>query len=315
MGIRRHGRADRARGASRANHPAQADLKFPTSIRNQRFAGGRGARAGESPVAAFAEKYSSLIQHKSMARRPVRLTRTYGLDRPSRFPIGEGRFRQPSRLSRRARVVVPASRVLHRGRHDRAHPEAVDYALPRTKHAQERLLPGRCGSGLRARGLLVHDRADLRGHLPQGRRASGRQSRSSSSRRRPTSSRSSIPAASSAPDLAFARFFLSLAFGIGIGLLMALIFRSEDAAHDRATDALFAGAGRERHEPCGARLPRGMGGPAARRDAQARLPHRRALLRARPARRRGRPAGATGRAGALRRSEGRRRRLGARRSP
>src|SRR5574339_143340 len=32
-------------------------------------------------------------------------------------------------------------------------------------------------------------------------------------------------------DLAFARLFLSLAFGIGIGLLMALIFRSEDAAH------------------------------------------------------------------------------------
>jgi len=41
-------------------------------------------------------------------------------------------------------------------------------------------------------------------------------------------------------DLAFARFFLSLAFGIGIGLIMALLFRAEDAAHDRATDAMFA---------------------------------------------------------------------------
>ena len=42
-------------------------------------------------------------------------------------------------------------------------------------------------------------------------------------------------------DLAFARLFLSLAFGIGIGLIMALIFRKDDAAHDEATDALFAG--------------------------------------------------------------------------
>jgi hypothetical protein len=41
-------------------------------------------------------------------------------------------------------------------------------------------------------------------------------------------------------DLAFARLFLSLAFGIGIGLIMALIFRQADAEHDRQTDDLFA---------------------------------------------------------------------------
>ena len=41
-------------------------------------------------------------------------------------------------------------------------------------------------------------------------------------------------------DLAIARLLLSLAFGIGIGLIMALLFRDDDAAHDHATDALFA---------------------------------------------------------------------------
>jgi hypothetical protein len=44
-------------------------------------------------------------------------------------------------------------------------------------------------------------------------------------------------------DLAFARFFLSLAFGIGIGLIMALIFRKSDIAHDKSTDAMFSGKG------------------------------------------------------------------------
>jgi uncharacterized membrane protein YraQ (UPF0718 family) len=44
-------------------------------------------------------------------------------------------------------------------------------------------------------------------------------------------------------DLAIARFVLSLSFGIGIGMIMALIFSRADAAHDEATDALFAARG------------------------------------------------------------------------
>jgi len=42
-------------------------------------------------------------------------------------------------------------------------------------------------------------------------------------------------------DLALARLVLSAAFGIGVGIIMALIFRKEDAEHDRKTDALFNG--------------------------------------------------------------------------
>lgn len=42
------------------------------------------------------------------------------------------------------------------------------------------------------------------------------------------------------PDLAFARLLLSLVFGIGIGLIMAVIFNRDDLVHDQATDALFA---------------------------------------------------------------------------
>jgi uncharacterized membrane protein YraQ (UPF0718 family) len=44
-------------------------------------------------------------------------------------------------------------------------------------------------------------------------------------------------------DLAIARLILSLVFGIGIGMMMALIFSRADAAHDQATDALFAARG------------------------------------------------------------------------
>lgn len=45
-------------------------------------------------------------------------------------------------------------------------------------------------------------------------------------------------------DLALARLFLSLTFGIGIGMIMALIFSREDLAHDKATDDMFAGQGK-----------------------------------------------------------------------
>jgi uncharacterized protein len=45
-------------------------------------------------------------------------------------------------------------------------------------------------------------------------------------------------------DLAIARLVLSLTFGIGIGLIMALIFRREDARHDEATNDPFAVKGK-----------------------------------------------------------------------
>ena len=41
-------------------------------------------------------------------------------------------------------------------------------------------------------------------------------------------------------DLAIARLVLSIVFGIGIGIIFALIFHKEDVEHDRATDAMFA---------------------------------------------------------------------------
>lgn len=47
-------------------------------------------------------------------------------------------------------------------------------------------------------------------------------------------------------DLAIARLTLSLAFGIGIGMIMALIFRHEDIEHDKAADAMFSAQGKMR---------------------------------------------------------------------
>ena len=45
------------------------------------------------------------------------------------------------------------------------------------------------------------------------------------------------------PEFAAARIVLSLTFGFGIGLIMALIFRRDDQAHAEASDATFAGHG------------------------------------------------------------------------
>jgi len=42
-------------------------------------------------------------------------------------------------------------------------------------------------------------------------------------------------------DLALARLFLSLLFGVGVGLIMALLFQKEDAARDAADESLFTG--------------------------------------------------------------------------
>ncbi len=44
-------------------------------------------------------------------------------------------------------------------------------------------------------------------------------------------------------DLASARFFLSLVFGVSIGLIMAILFRQDDIAHAEASDTLFSGRG------------------------------------------------------------------------
>ena len=47
-------------------------------------------------------------------------------------------------------------------------------------------------------------------------------------------------------DIALARTILCIVFGIGIGLIMALIFRKDDAAHDQQTQGAFAGGSRLR---------------------------------------------------------------------
>jgi uncharacterized membrane protein YraQ (UPF0718 family) len=56
------------------------------------------------------------------------------------------------------------------------------------------------------------------------------------------------------PEFAFARVALSLLFGIGIGMLMAMLFWRDDARHDAQTDALFAEQARIGPAPTGVLL-------------------------------------------------------------
>ena len=68
------------------------------------------------------------------------------------------------------------------------------------------------------------------------------------------------------PDLAVARLILSLVFGIGIGLIMALIFRADDADHERAADSPVCKPCRDGHDARRAVVPAGVGRAAAGRD-------------------------------------------------
>ena len=107
-------------------------------------------------------------------------------------------------------------------------------------------------------------------------------------------------------EFAVARFVLCLLFGIGIGLLMALLFWRDDASHDAQTDTLFAE--QARIGPAAIGRAAVAGGGADRRHAEAVAADRHRGHR--------RPAAALGRGlaghavpvGALRRGQGRGRR-------
>ena len=67
-------------------------------------------------------------------------------------------------------------------------------------------------------------------------------------------------------EFAFARFVLCLLFGIGIGMLMAVLFWRDDASHDAADRCLVRRAGE--HRPGGHRRAAVAGGGADRRHAE-----------------------------------------------
>ena len=134
---------------------------------------------------------------------------------------------------------MPAAGVLHRRRHGGAHPEGQHHALAGTQHAGSRVLPGGCRSRLRAGRVLLHHRAAVRRRLPQGR---GHRPAITFLFFAPAGNVMALAYTGSilGAEFAVARFVLCLLFGIGIGLLMALLFWRDDASHDAQTDALFA---------------------------------------------------------------------------
>ena len=75
------------------------------------------------------------------------------------------------------------------------------------------------------------------------------------------------PAASWAPEFAFARLVLCLLFGIGIGMLMALLFWRDDVTPRRADRRLVRRAGE--HRPGRHRRAAVAGGGVDRRHAQS----------------------------------------------
>ena len=138
-------------------------------------------------------------------------------------------------------------------------PKEADHPLPGAQRAQVRLLPGGGRCRLAAGGLLLHHRAALCRHLQKGR---GLGPAITFLFFAPAANILALAYTGVAigADLAIARLVLSLTFGIGIGMIMALIFSKEDVEHDEATNDAFAGQEQGAHPRVG--LPAAAGRPA-----------------------------------------------------
>ena len=83
--------------------------------------------------------------------------------------VVEWRRRQPGRLPGRSCAPLPAAGLLHRRRHGGSHSEGQHHPLARAHQTTLCVVSRRRRRRFSAGGLLVHDRAAVRGHLPQGR--------------------------------------------------------------------------------------------------------------------------------------------------